>query len=105
LSIAGATAAIDDQTWLHETVAKIKRTRQRLTSGLEGLGFRVIPSQANFVWATHPNRPAESLYQQLKASRILVRYMNYPEWGDGLRISVGSDEQIDALLALLKTMV
>jgi histidinol-phosphate aminotransferase len=76
-----------------------------MASDLEELGFSVVPSHANFVWCTHREQPAETIYQQLKQNRILVRYMDYPNWGDGLRISVGTDEQIDALLALLKTMV
>jgi histidinol-phosphate aminotransferase len=105
LSIAGATAAIDDQAWLAETRAKIRATRERLIAGLRQLGFAVVPSQANFVWCTHPGRPAKSLYESLKASQVLVRYMNYAGWGDGLRISVGTDEQIAACLGLLKTMV
>jgi histidinol-phosphate aminotransferase len=105
ISIAGATAAIDDQAWLTENRRKVLATRERLTVGLRGLGFTVVDSQANFVWANHPSKPAKSLYEALKANRVLVRYMNYAGWGDGLRISVGTDEQIDACLALLKTMV
>lgn len=105
LSIAGATAAIDDQPWLVENRAKILATRGRLMVGLQQLGFAVVPSQANFVWCTHSGRPAKSLYESLKANQVLVRYMNYAGWGDGLRISVGTDEQINACLTLLKTMV
>jgi histidinol-phosphate aminotransferase len=105
LAIAGATAAIDDQAWLRENVARIRTTRQRMTSALAGLGFSVVPSQANFVWCTPAGQTAQTLYTRLKQNRVLVRYMNYPGWGDGLRISVGTDEQIDALLALLSTMV
>jgi histidinol-phosphate aminotransferase len=105
LSIAGATAAIDDQAWLQETVGKIRQTRTRLAEGLVSLGFSVLSSQANFVWCTHPNHAAVTIYERLKENRVLVRYMNYPGWGDGLRISVGSDGQIEALLALLKAMV
>ena len=105
LSIAGATAAIDDQAWLAETRATILATRERMTAALRELGFASVPSQANFVWCPHPSVPVEPLYQQLKASGVLVRYMNYAGWGDGLRISVGTDEQVDACLALLKTMV
>jgi len=105
LSIAGATAAIDDQVWLRETVSKIRATRRRLADGLAGLGFSVLPSQANFVWCTHPSHAAVTLYERLKQDRVLVRYMSYPGWEDGLRISVGTDEQIEALLALLKAMV
>jgi histidinol-phosphate aminotransferase len=105
ISIAGATAAIDDQAWLAQTRAAIIATRGRLTAALRELGFDVVDSQANFVWATRRDPPVEPLYQQLKAGGVLVRYMNYAGWGDGLRISVGSDEQIDACLALLKSMV
>ncbi len=105
LAIAGATAAIDDQEWLRENVARINATRVRLSAGLEQLGFSVVPSQANFVWCQHPARTSRELYERLKQNRVLVRYMDYPAWGDGLRISVGTDEQIEACLALLKTMV
>jgi histidinol-phosphate aminotransferase len=103
LSIAGATAAIDDQAWLAENVAKVKKTRARLTAGMRGLGFESVDSQANFVWNPHPSIPLKPLYEHLKANQILVRYMDYAGWGDGLRISVGSDDQIDACLAVLKS--
>ncbi len=105
LSIAAATAAINDGAWLAENRGKIVATRGRLQSGLKQLGFEVLPSQANFVWCTHRQRPAKALYEQLKAAHVLVRYMNYPGWSDGLRISVGSDEQIVGLLSLLTGMV
>ena len=105
LSIAGATAAIDDQAWLTETRTAILATRERMTASLRELGFASVPSQANFVWNPHPSLPVEPLYQKLKASGVLVRYMNYSGWGDGLRISVGSDEQVDACLALMKSIV
>ena len=105
LSIAGATAAIDDQSWLQENRAKVVATRARLTDGMQQLGFSVIPSQANFIWCSHDQVSLERLYQQLKSNRILVRYMNYSEWSDGIRISVGTDDQIDALLSLLPTMM
>lgn len=104
LSIAGATAAIDDRAWFDQTRAAILTTRARLTKELRQLGFDCVDSQANFVWCNHPSHAAEQLYQQLKADGVLVRYMNYPGWGDGLRITVGADEQIDALLALLSSV-
>jgi histidinol-phosphate aminotransferase len=105
LSIAGATAAIDDQAWLAENRRKIIASRARLTAGLLELGFRVIESQANFVWCTHPAKAAQALYEGLKAQRVLVRYMNYAGWEEGLRISVGTDGEIDACLALLRPMI
>lgn len=105
LSIAGATAAIDDQAWLAENRAKILQTRQRLTRGMRDMGFATVESQANFVWNPHASLPLKPLYEKLKDKRVLVRYMDYSGWGDGLRISVGTDDQIDACLALLKSMI
>ncbi len=105
LSIAGATAAIDDQAWLADNTAKVIATRKRLTDGMRMLGFATVASQANFVWNPHPSVPVKPLYERLKDQRILVRYMDYSGWGDGLRISVGTDEQNDACLAALKSMM
>ena len=105
LSIAGATAAIDDQGWLAENRAKIITSRGRLTEGMRRLGFATVQSQANFVWNPHPSLGLRPLYERLKAERILVRFMDYAGWGDGLRISVGTDEQIDACLAALESMM
>jgi histidinol-phosphate aminotransferase len=104
LSIAAATAAIDDQAWLADNRAKIIATRRRLTDAMRGLGFDAVESQANFVWCTHPSRPHRPIYEVLKARQILVRYMNYAGWGDGLRITVGTDDEIDAFLAVMKTL-
>ncbi len=105
LSIAGATAAIDDQQWLIETRGKILATRVRMTEVLRELGFDALPSQANFVWCPHSSLPVEPIYQELKKAGVLVRYMLYPNWGDGLRITVGTDDQVDACLSILKTLV
>jgi histidinol-phosphate aminotransferase len=105
LSIAAATAAIDDQAWLADNRTKILATRDRLTKGMRELGFAAVPSQANFVWNPHPSVPLKPLYERLKAERILVRYMDYPNWGDGLRVSVGTDPQIEAFLSALTRIV
>jgi histidinol-phosphate aminotransferase len=105
LSIAGATAAIDDQAWLAANRAKILATRTRLTAGMRAMGFSTVESQANFVWNPHPSIAVKPLYEKLKSAGVLVRYMDYRGWGDGLRISVGTDEQIDTCLNLLKGMV
>ena len=105
LSIAGATAAIDDQAWLAETRGKILATRARLTQRLRDLGFAAVESHANFVWAPHPQQPVKPLFDGLKQRQILVRYMNYAGWGDGLRISVGTDEQTDACLDVLAKLI
>lgn len=102
LSLAGATAAIDDQKWLQENRARVVATRARMTARLRELGFEVAQSQANFVWCTRDDRRVKPMYEALKQAKVLVRYMDYPGWGDGIRISVGTDDQIDACIALLE---
>lgn len=104
LSIAGATAAIDDQAWLADNVAKVIAERERLDAGLRAAGFDTVPSSANFVWATHPSGQHQTIYENLKAAGVLVRYIRHTGWrggDDGLRVSVGTPEQTDALLSLL----
>jgi histidinol-phosphate aminotransferase len=108
LAIAGAVAALEDQAWMRENATRIRATRARLTSELRLLGFDVVPSQANFVWATHREGNHRRLYETLKECRILVRYMQFSEAGpaadttvDGLRISIGTDGEIDRLLEAL----
>jgi len=105
LSIAAATAAIDDQAWLADTRGRILATRTRLTERMRALGFAAVDSEANFVWNRHASRPVRPWYEQLKSAGILVRYMDYRPWGDGLRISVGTDEQVDALLRVLEGLL
>ena len=112
LSLAAATAAIQDQAWMTENTSRIRATRERLTAGLELLGFNVVPSQANFVWATHPTGGHKAQYEALRAKKILVRYMIFPDvaWAedqrlDGLRITVGTDDEINNLLNALKEIV
>jgi histidinol-phosphate aminotransferase len=105
LSLAAATAAIEDQEYLRQTRARIVATRARLADALKGLGFAVTPSQANFVWCRRSDRPVKPIYEELKRRLILVRYMVYEGYGDGLRISVGTDEEIDRLLDELRRIL
>lgn len=105
LAIAAATAAMGDQAWLRENRERVIRTRTRMETAFRDLGFDVVPSSANFLWCTHPEWALQPIYEQLKANHVLVRYMRYPGWGDGLRISVGTEEQIDACLTLMKAIV
>lgn len=105
LAIAAATAAIGDQQWLAANRAKILATRSRLVAEMRKLGFMTVDSQANFAWNVHPHLPAKPIYERLKRERILVRYMNYEGWGDGLRISVGTDAEVDACLEKVKAIV
>ncbi len=98
LSLAAATAALEDQDYLRSTRSRILASRERLTAQLQRLGFVVCPSQANFVWCQHPGQPVKPIYEELKRRRILVRYMFYDGYGDGLRVSVGTEEEIQRLI-------
>ena len=102
LAIAAATAAIGDFQWLAETRSKILATRARLTDAFRSFGFVVPTSSANFTWNVFPDKKFshKALYEYLKQNGYLVRYMDYGDCGDGLRISVGTDPQIDDLIRL-----
>jgi len=103
LSQVAGVAALGDQPYLAETRAKILTTRNRLTGALRSLGYTVPESQANFVWAIN-GPPARETFERLKSSKVLVRLMSYPGYPDGLRISIGTDAEIDRLLELLHQM-
>jgi histidinol-phosphate aminotransferase len=100
LSLVAGVAAIEDQVYLGLIRSKVLATRRRLTDGLRALGYTVPDSQANFVWATG-GPAARETFAQLKERRVLVRLMSYPGYPPGLRISIGSDSEIDRLLQLL----
>lgn len=103
LAQAGALAALEDQEAMRANVARVRRTRERLTAGLERLGFAVPPSEANFVLARRAGRPSAPIASALRARGILVRA--FPSLPDALRITVGTDEQIDALLDALAAVM
>ena len=112
LSLAAAIAALDDQGWMQQNVEKVRSLRDRLTRELKQMGFQVVGSQANFVWATHPSRRHKDYFEELKQRRILVRYMQFPgvaysptDHIDGLRITVGTDDEIDCFLQALREII
>jgi histidinol-phosphate aminotransferase len=105
LSLAAAAAALEDQDYLRQTRARILASRARLAASLVPLGFEVCPSQANFLWCRRSDRPVQPIYEELKRRGILVRYMTYEDYGDGLRITIGSDAEIDRLLEELRQLV
>ena len=99
-----AAAALLDQAWLRRNVRRIKATRSRMAKALQTLGFHVHPSETNFLWTRPPSGgiSAASLYKALRQRKILVRHFEGPRTSDYLRITVGSDSQVDAFLASLK---
>lgn len=100
---AAAVAAITDQAYAKDTWAKVIKQRDRLTAQLRQRGFEVLESQSNFVLATPHNGGADkcsaaTLYAELKARNLLVRYFNAPRLDDKLRITVGTEQQVTMLL-------
>lgn len=96
------TAALD-RAYFNETRAKIIATRERTKKELRALGFTFADSYANFVFATHESAPAKELFEALKQEGIYVRYFNKPRISNYLRITIGTDEEMDALFAFLHT--
>ena len=101
LAQAGAIAAIKDEAWFQQGRATVIAGRERLMAGLAQLGFEVLPSAANFVFARHPKHDGKALAAQLRTRAIIVRHFEAPRISDYLRITVGAREQIEALLAAL----
>jgi histidinol-phosphate aminotransferase len=105
LSLTAAAAAMEDQEYFRSIRAKVMATRDRMAPALTRLGFTIPPSKANFVWCRRDDRPIKPLYEELKRRGILVRFMSYEGSGEGLRISVGTDAEIDRLLAEMGELV
>ena len=101
LSQAAAEAALGDLPAMEANVVRIKATRARLTAELERLGYRVLPSEANFVLARRPGVDQGPVAHALAGRDILVRHFAAPGLEDALRITVGTDAETDALLAAL----
>ncbi len=95
-------AAVLDQPAMRANVARVKQTRARLAGALARLGFDVFPSETNFLWVKPPRLAAGAVYRRLAARKIFVRYFAGRRTGAYLRITVGTDPQVDTLLASLR---
>lgn len=104
LSIVAGEAALEDIAYMRSNAEKIRATRARLTEGLTALGFYVYPSHANFILARVEHPRASYLYEELKRRRILVRYFDQRRLKDCLRITIGTDAEMDRLLVELKDL-
>jgi histidinol-phosphate aminotransferase len=96
-----AEAALADTAYLREVRARVIATRERLRTALAGMDFEVGPSATNFVWARPRRLAARAVFEQLRARRIFIRYFPGDVTGAYVRISVGTDDEIDRLLAAL----
>ena len=104
LALVAAEAALDDLDHMRANVARVRTTRTRLAKALADQGFSVLPSEANFLLARRPGRDLAPLARALADRDILVRHFPTPEVRDALRITVGTDEEIDMLLAALREL-
>jgi histidinol-phosphate aminotransferase len=102
LAQAAAAAALKDQAYFRECVARIKETRSWFTAELEKLGFHVIPSSGNYVFASPPDGDGARVYQGLYDRKILVRHFTDPILAKGLRISIGTKEEMERTIQALK---
>lgn len=94
--------AVRDEVYFKEITGKIIKTRERVKKELKRLGFSFPDSRANFIFATHETIPAKELFQALRAADIYVRYWEKPRISNSLRITIGTDEQMDRLLVFLE---
>lgn len=100
-AIAAGTAAVQDRAYFEETKAKIIETRERAKERLAALGFSFVDSKANFLFAAHASVSAEELFLALKQAGIYVRYFKKPRIDNYLRITIGTDEEMEALYTFL----
>ncbi len=104
-AIKAAVAAVEDRDYFVKTRQAIIDSREWLTDELQQLGFEVLPSKANFLFASHLDRDSAELYEQLRAQGILVRYFNKPGIDRYLRITVGTREEVSTLISVLKELL
>lgn len=102
VALAGAVAAIEDKPYFAETTAKVVATRDRVSKRLLELGFIVTPSSANFLFISHPTIPAKQLFEQLREQGVLVRYFASPRIDNFLRVSIGTDEEMDSFITAIQ---
>ena len=99
---AVALAALSDIPYMRSNVKKIRATRKRLCGELADLGFKVYHSDSNFVWVKPCGVNAKGLYKKLRENKVLIRYFPGRRTGEFVRITVGTDKEIDVLLKVLK---
>lgn len=102
LSMAVGTAAIKDVNYFTETVSKVIKTRSRVTDALRKIGFTVFDSQTNFLFATHESKNMKDYFEWLKTQKVFIRYFNLPRINNHVRITIGTDEEMDIFLEKTK---
>lgn len=98
VSMAAGTAAIKDRAYFESTVSKVIATRQRVAEELRALGFTVLNSQTNFLFATHNAISIKNYFEWLKAQKVFIRYFNLPRINNYVRITIGTDDEMNVFL-------
>ena len=98
LALAGAVAAVKDEKYYDEISRKIISTRTRVTEALRKSGFYVLPSSANFIFIKHPGISGGGFFSELRKKGVLVRHFNRDRIADFLRVSIGTDDDMDIFL-------
>lgn len=98
VSMAVGTASINDKEYFEKTVSKVIATRERITDELKKLGFTVLDSKTNFLFATYNGKNMKDYFEWLKAQNIFIRYFNIPKIDNYVRITIGTDEEMNVFL-------
>lgn len=98
VSMAAGTAAIKDRAYFESTVSRVIATRQRVAEELRALGFTVLNSQTNFLFATHNAINIKDYFEWLKAQKVFIRYFNLPRINNYVRITIGTDDEMNVFL-------
>lgn len=105
LSIEMGAASIEDDEYFKSTCKKVIKTRERITLELEKLGFDVLDSQTNFIFATHNKHNMKSLFEYLKTQKVFIRYFSLPRIENYVRITIGTNEEMDIFLEKTKEFI
>lgn len=101
MAIASGVASVKDDIYFKETVARVIETREWVKEELVKLGFNVLDSKTNFVFASHKDKSAKEIFEYLKTKNIFVRYFSKPRIDNWLRITIGTDDQMKKLVDIL----
>jgi histidinol-phosphate aminotransferase len=101
---AVALAALNDLPWMRANVAKVRKTRARVAKALSKRGWDILPSDSNFLFARPAHRPAAEIFAALRDRHIYVRYFPGPRTGDRLRITIGTDAEMDTFLSAVAAL-
>lgn len=104
LAIAAGTAAVEDKEYFNRTRSMVAATRDRISAQLKELGFLVLPSKSNFVFISHRRVPARELFAGLRREGILVRYFDQERIDNFLRVTIGTDEEMDTFVDVIKQL-